>query len=92
MQLKEAVPHDVNPSASVQGIVDALAKYSDSSELTVAIHLNQRSYFDPGELSIPDLRIAALWIFGAISEDESDWGLWGNFLESPVGTRFEYPT
>lgn len=93
VQLKEAIPHDLNPSASVQGIVDALVgKYVDSADLTVAIHLNQRAHFDPSKLLIPPLKIAALWVFGAISADQTQWGLWGNFLEIPVGTRFEYPT
>ena len=92
VQLKEVVPHDLNPSASVQTIVDALTKYTDSADLTVAIHLNQRAHFDPSKLVIPSLKIAALWLYGAISADQTQWGLWGNFLETPVGTRFEYPT
>jgi len=92
VQLKEAVPYDVNSSASVQKIVDALTKYTDSLDLTVAIHLNQGIHFDPSTLVIPPLKIAALWVFGAISADQTQWGLWGNFLESPLGTRFEYPT
>ena len=35
VQLKEVVPHDLNPMASVQRIVAALAKYTDSADLTV---------------------------------------------------------
>jgi hypothetical protein len=92
VQLKEVVPHDLNPSTSVQRVVDALEKYTDSADLTVAIHLNQRAHFDPTTLIIPPLKIAALWVFGAISPDQAQWGLWGNFLETPSGTRFEYPT
>lgn len=92
VQLKEVVSHDLIPSASVQAIVDALEKYTDSADLTVAIHLNQRVHFDPSRLAIPPLRISSLWVFGAISEDQTQWVLWGNFLETPVGTRFEYPT
>jgi len=92
VQLKEVVPHDLNLTASVQGIINALAKYTDSADLTVAIHLNQRAHFDPSKLVVPSLKIAALWVFGAISVDQTQWGLWGNFLETPVGTRFEYPT
>ena len=92
VQLKEVVPQDLNPLAFVQTIVNALSKYVDSEDLTVAIHLNQRSHFDPTALVIPSLRIAELWIFSAISEDAAQWRLWGNFLEIPEGTRFEYPT
>jgi len=92
VQLKEVVPQDLNPLASVQATVNALSKYVDSEDLTVVIHLNQHGRFDPAALVVPSLRIAALWIFGAISEDQAQWGLWGNFLETPEGTRFEYPT
>jgi hypothetical protein len=58
----------------------------------VAIYLNRRTHFDPSTLVIPTLELAGLWVFGAISEDGTEWALWGDFLETPVGTRFEYPT
>jgi len=92
VQLKEVVPHALNPSASVQGTVNALSKYVDSKDLAVAIHLNQRGNFDLAKLVIPPLKIAELWIFRAISANQAQWGLWGNFLETPEDTRFEYPT
>lgn len=92
VQLKEVVPHDLNRSASIQQTVEALSKYVDSEDLTVAIHLNQHGHFDPASLAIPRLRIAALWVFGAISEDQNKWVLWGNFLETREGMRYEYPT
>lgn len=92
VQLKEVVPPDLNSTASVQERVNALSKYVDSNDLTVAIYLNQRVHFDPAQLVIPQLKIAALWVFGAVSSDKEQWGLWGNFLETPEGTRFEYPT
>jgi hypothetical protein len=92
VQLKEVVPHDRNPSASIQGIVNELSKYADSAELTVAIHVNQNSHFDPRALRVPPLKIAALWAFGALSADQREWGLWGNLLVTPEGTPFQYPT
>ena len=92
VQLKEVVPQDLNSTASVQERVNALAKYVDSEDLTVVIYLNQRGHFHPAQLVVPPLKIAALWVFGAISPDKEQWGLWGNFLETPEGTRFEYPT
>jgi len=92
VQLKEVVPHDLNQTASIQEVVDGLTKYVDSEDLTVAIHLNQNSTFQPTKLVIPSLRIAALWVFAAITADQTKWALWGNFLESPEGTQFEYPT
>jgi hypothetical protein len=92
VQLKEVVPINLNPDASLQAIVDSLAKYADSEDLTIAIHLNQQMHFEPSELLIPPLRIAALWVFGSISPDQSSWGLWGNFLEAPEGMHYEYPS
>jgi hypothetical protein len=92
VQLKEVVPHDLNPAASIQAIVDSLSRYVDSKDLTVAVHLNQKSHFDPASLRVPELNVAALWTFGAISPNQRRWGLWGNFLESAEGTEFEYPT
>lgn len=92
VQLKEVVPQKLNSSASIQETVNALSKYVDSEDLTVAIHLNQGAHFEPSKLIIPSLNIAALWVFGAISEDQTEWGLWGNFLEVPEGVRFAYPT
>jgi hypothetical protein len=92
VQLKEVVPEGLNPNASLQQTINSLAKYADSSDLTVAIHLNRIERFDPSSVNVPSLGIAALWIFASITPDRSQWGLWGNFLEKPEGTRFEYPT
>lgn len=92
VQLKEVVPHELNAKApSLEATITALTKYADSEELTVAIHLNQQARFEPRTVSVPSLRIAALWVFASITSDQSQWGLWGNFLEQPAGTRFEYP-
>lgn len=91
VQIKEVVPADLNPKASVQATVDALTKYVNSEDLVVAIHLNRCTLFDPSQLVIPDLKIAELWIFGALTPDESTWGMWGNFMQSASGTRYSYP-
>lgn len=91
VQLKEVVPESLNSDSSVDKVVQSLTKYVDSEDLTVAIHLNRQVHFDPKTLVIPRLRIAALWIFASISPDQSEWVLWGNFLEQPEGTRFAYP-
>lgn len=91
VQIKEVVPADLNPKSSVQATVDALKKYVDSEELTVAIHLNRQSSFHPDQLVIPPLNIAALWVFAALAPDQSVWGMWGNFMEAPSEICFEYP-
>lgn len=91
VQLKEVVPQDLNPKASLDQVLASLTKYVDSSELTVAIKLNQQGRFQPSELAPPKANIAALWVFGAITKDQSKWALWGNFLEQPAGMTFGYP-
>ena len=92
VQLKEVVPAVLNPQTNLDAVIRGLEKYVDSDELTVAIHLNRLGHFDPKRVIVPPLRIAALWVFAAIKPDQSEWGLWGNFLEEPQGTRFAYPT
>jgi hypothetical protein len=90
-QLKEVVPEELNPTATVQGVIDGLLKYVDSRELTVAIYFNRVTRFTPAELVIPPLKVAALWIFGAISDDQSRWAIWGNFLDELQVAEFSYP-
>ena len=68
IQLKEVPPTALNPLASVQGIINALAKYLGSEDLTVVVHLNQATRFLPSELTIPPVRVAALWVLAGIDE------------------------
>lgn len=94
IQLKEVPPAALNPRASVQEVIDGLAKYPGSEDVTVVVHLNQRTRFLPSELTIPPLRLAALWVFAGITPDQSRWAMWGNLLE-PVESwqagTFDYP-
>jgi hypothetical protein len=92
VQLKEVVPHSLNPNASLQAVANKLNKYPVSNALTVAIRINQPMRFDPAAVEIPPLALAALWVFGAASEDQSKWFLCGNMLESPEISLFDYPT
>jgi hypothetical protein len=92
IQIKEVVPHEVNPAASVQQVVEALQKYASSEDLTVAIHLNRVvKGFNPADILVLPLKIAALWMFGAIAPDESRWAIWGNFLDELQAGEFSYP-
>ena len=92
VQLKELVPIETNPQATMETLIKSLAKYTDSKDLTVAIHLNQRCRFEPFLLRLPSLNIASIWVFGCVTPDQSGWSLWGNFTESePYCTQFAYP-
>jgi hypothetical protein len=91
IQIKEVVPANLNRHASVQGIVNKLSKYVDSEDLTVVIHLNRSTPFSPADLVVPPLKIAALWVFGALDAEQTRWAIWGNFLETPRWGEFSYP-
>jgi hypothetical protein len=91
-QLKEVIQKRVNPEASVQSVIDELAKYS--GDLTVAIRVNQQTMLDLDKITIPRPSIKALWIYGATSPDGSRWFLTGNLIESEpnLSWPFDYPT
>jgi hypothetical protein len=60
--------------------------------LTVVVQFNRRTTFSPKKIVVPaNLRIAALWFLVCTKSDQSEWAIWGNFLEEPEGTRFAYP-
>jgi hypothetical protein len=91
VQLKELVPSELNSQGTLADVFSSLTKYADSDDLTVAVHLNRHIHFNPDQVSVPPLKLGGLWVFGAISPDQSAWALWGDFLTKPIGTRFEYP-
>lgn len=95
-QLKSAVTHDGKNCATVEEVLAGLeGQYAPAPELTIAVYLTQRVRFEPTELKVPKIPVGAIWVFGAISEDESRWALWGNFLdpvEPATGREFTYPT
>jgi hypothetical protein len=92
VQLKELVPKHVNPSATLEHVIASLQKYADSRDLAVAVHLNQQREFDFRDIRLPALKIGSLWFFGALSQDHLSWGLWGDFLKSPIPGEYLYPT
>ena len=91
VQIKELVPAHSNAAATVEQLFTGLAKYVDSQELVVAIHINREFHFDPRAIGIPSLPIAELWAFGASSPDQNNWVLWGDLLQSGEGTAHVYP-
>lgn len=91
VQLKE-LSH-LDPQSTFDEVIHKLARYTDSKDLTVAIRLNQAGHFDPHLIEIPSLPLAGVWVFGSIAQDQSEWAVWGDFLNPPtVGIRFPYPS
>jgi hypothetical protein len=92
VQLKELVPEDLNPVASLNNLLDGLTKYSSSRDLVVAVYLNRRVRLEFEQLRVPALSVAEVWLYGAMAEDQSRWLLYGNVLQDPRAYEFSYPT
>ncbi len=90
LQLKVLVSTDVNPNLTPDGLISALSKYADASDLTVAINID-RLNVDPRSLSIPPLGIAELWFFGPRPETETGWYLYGDAMQIPTWFEFHIP-
>jgi hypothetical protein len=91
IQLKQVPPEDVG-NTTLNEVISSLTKYSDSSDLTVGIYLNQtRRNFQFDAICVPQLKIAALYVVFAVSEDQSHWGLLGDLLTGHEYTEFVYP-
>ncbi len=91
VQLKEVVPEDLNPTASVQNVIDTAISKRSYRDTLLAIKITQNYRFDPFGLVVPPFSFAGIWIFGAISPDQSRWSLWGDFIDDRFGTIFEVP-
>lgn len=84
IQLKELVPHELNPQASLSKILDGIrAKYC-SPDLIVGIRLNQRTQLKLQSIDLSGLQLRELWMFGATSPDRSKWSLFGEFLSGNI--------
>ena len=92
IQMKEFVPEDLNPIASLEVELSKLKKYTDSSDLCVAVHLNRTATIDFNNLKIPKLDVKELWFFGAKRADQKEWWLLGNMMDNPKAYEFKYPT
>ena len=91
VQLKELVPAELNPNASLEVIFESLHKYVDSADLVVAIYLNRRIHLEFSRVVAPKLPVAEVWLFGGASDDQSKWLLYGNVLREPTFHWFAYP-
>lgn len=92
VQLKEWVPHHINPHLSLHSLISGLNKYKSSEDITVGIYVNRTGSFNFSEITVPNLNLAALWLFGgSITTDNSKWFLYGNVLSDRQYYEFTYP-
>jgi hypothetical protein len=91
LQLKELVPSETNPDATLEGILADLTKYSTASDTIVAVYINRRGTTDLNTIKVPRLNLGELWLFWAASEDQSSWQLYGDLLKGAALHDFSYP-
>jgi hypothetical protein len=92
IQLKQLVPGRLNPSTDLQAEIDKLKKYSGTSDLVVAIHINRKIHLKPQNLEVSDLKIKELWLFGQLGLGNQDWLLFGNLMgNNPNAYTFQLP-
>ena len=89
IQLKELVPEYTNTTATLSDILNKLNKYSGHDDLIVGIKLNRKETLDLTYIPTDNLPIRELWMFGATSEDQSHWSLFGEFMSGNV-QHYEY--
>ena len=92
IQLKQLVPDRLNPSTTLQNEIDKLKKYSGSSDLVVAIHINRKVHVKPLDLDVSGLKIKEIWLFGQFDQSSQNWLLFGNLMTpSPNAYTFRLP-
>lgn len=90
VQLKEWAPDFLPSPESLQAELDKLAKYTDSSDLVVAFHLNRETRVVLSELSLPR-SIGGLWFYGCTEPSQNHWTLIGDLLKEPIEYEFMHP-
>ena len=91
VQLKELVPADLNPGATVDAIVGELQRYAPSQRTALAIRINRRGRFALGPVDRSKVPFRELWFFGSADPNASRWSLFGDALTRPHYYEFTYP-
>lgn len=92
VQLKEIVPPEINPSASIESELTKLKKYATSDHTIVAVHINQTGYVEYSSIQKPQTSVAEVWLYASMTANQSDWFLYGDLLHSPRGFDISWPT
>jgi len=91
VQLKELVPTDLNPRATLEGELEKLGKYGKSSNTVVAVHMNQSGPVVYSDIRSPELKLGGIWLYSSITPDQSRWFLYGDILRQPRGYEINWP-
>ena len=91
VQLKELIPADLNPEATLDGLLRGLHHYA-ASKTVLAVRLNRRGVIDLAALKLPPIPFAELWLFWAGPLETGKWYLHGDALGNLGQWEFDYPT
>lgn len=91
VQLKEVVPAELNPAATIESEIAKLTKYATSPDLVVALFMNRAGRLYLRSIKVPTLPVGQLWLFGNRTPDQSKWMLYGDMLSSASLYEFDFP-
>ena len=80
VQMKELVPVHLNPTASLDKIIQSIKKYGVSPSLIIGIKLNREMQINLASINCSQLSVGEVWCYGATASDETKWSLFGDFL------------
>ena len=91
VQLKELVPADLNPRATLQDLIANFPNYSPGSDTVLAVKLNRRGKMNLQTITMPVIPFKQLWFFWAATPDGTRWNIYGDALKEPGEASFDYP-
>jgi hypothetical protein len=92
VQLKEVVPPHRNPNATIETELDKFGKYVTSRQTIIAVHVNQEGLIDWSSIEKPKTAAAEIWLYAALTPNQSRWFLYGNLLYRPQAFEISWPT
>jgi hypothetical protein len=91
VQLKEFVPSNIDPTATIEAGLAKLSKYRTSHHTVVAVYVNRAGYFDYPSIQKPETSFAEIWLYASLRPDQSLWALYGDLLHEPRDYTIPWP-
>ncbi|MCI0440559.1 MAG: hypothetical protein L0177_15710 [Chloroflexi bacterium] len=94
VQLKELVPAELNPTATLEALLGSLARrYSQPTSTVLAVYLNRAARLqDLLAVRLPELGFAEVWYFCAVSPDAQRYAIFGDAKTELKELLFDYPS
>lgn len=91
VQLKEIVSPHINPNATTESELAKLGKYPTSKQTIVAVHVNQEGTLVWSAIAKPVTSVAEIWLYAAVTADQSRWFLYGDLLGKRQSFEISWP-